>query len=128
MASEILDRSASKREDPYVSTQSTQLRSLLERLESQWATESVTFLRFTSAQRQCLELLARLDWIEGYRERFMARGVEGKAVSVDQEIMGAFSDDLDVVDRLFHAGIPVWYTRPIAQSLDVRVDKAATFM
>ncbi|KAK1216463.1 hypothetical protein PQX77_020905 [Marasmius sp. AFHP31] len=128
MASEILDRSASKREDPYVSTQSTQLRSLLERLESQWATESVTFLRFTSAQRQCLELLARLDWIEGYRERFMARGVEGKAVSVDQEIMGAFSDDLDVVDRLFHAGIPVWYTRPIAQSLDVRVDKAATFI
>ncbi|KAK1224724.1 hypothetical protein PQX77_012356 [Marasmius sp. AFHP31] len=128
MASEILDRSASKREDPYVSTQSTQLRSLLERLESQWATESVTFLRFTSAQRQCLELLARLDWIEGYRERFMARGVEGKAVSVDQEIMGAFSDDLDVVDCLFHAGISVWYTRPIAQSLDVRVDKATTFI
>ncbi|KAJ8094360.1 hypothetical protein PM082_010794 [Marasmius tenuissimus] len=58
----------------------------------------------------------------------MARGVEGRAVPVDQEIMGAFSDDLDAVDRLFSAGIPVWYTRPIAQSLDVRVDKAASFI
>ncbi|KAL0057410.1 hypothetical protein AAF712_015946, partial [Marasmius tenuissimus] len=128
MTSKILERSSSKKEDVYISVQSMQLRSLLERLESQWATESVTFLRFTSTQRQCLELLARLDWIENYQERFMARGVKGKAAPADQEIMGAFLDDLDVVDRLFYAGIPVWYTRLIAQSLDVRVDKAAPFI
>ncbi|KAJ8094359.1 hypothetical protein PM082_010793 [Marasmius tenuissimus] len=66
MASKILERSSRKGEDMYISVQSTQLRSLLERLESQWATENVTFLRFTSPQRQCLELLARLDWIESY--------------------------------------------------------------
>ncbi|KAJ8072103.1 hypothetical protein PM082_015661 [Marasmius tenuissimus] len=42
--------------------------------------------------------------------------------------MGAFLDDLDVVDCLFNAGIPVWYTRPISQSLDVRINKAVIFI
>ncbi|KAJ8072102.1 hypothetical protein PM082_015660 [Marasmius tenuissimus] len=68
LASTILERSSSKSEDIYIGVQSTQLCSLLEQFESQWASKSVTFLRFTSVQCQCLELLARHDWVDSYQE------------------------------------------------------------
>ena len=58
----------------------------------------------------------------------MSKGIQGSAASVNRDNMGAFSDNLDVVDRLFYAGIPVWYTRPVSQSLDVRIDKVSMFI
>ncbi|KAG7090327.1 hypothetical protein E1B28_011923 [Marasmius oreades] len=132
MASRVLERAESKKEDRYVTSQSTHLRQLMERLESQWATRMVTFQRFALAQRHYLELLARLDWIDKFRGRYMDGNVSGGGVSdgvpVDGRVVGAFADDQDVVDRLFHAGIPVWYTRPISQALDVRIDKVGDFI
>ncbi|KAL0062949.1 hypothetical protein AAF712_010170 [Marasmius tenuissimus] len=104
-----------------------QLRFLLERLDTQWATQAETLLRFASAQRQFLELKARLDWIQQYRDIFM-KGSDNRKEDVNVGVMGAFSDNPEVVEALFCLGIPVWYVRPITQDPDTRVDRVIGFI
>ncbi|KAL0563942.1 hypothetical protein V5O48_018115 [Marasmius crinis-equi] len=42
--------------------------------------------------------------------------------------MGAFVDNEDELDNLFHAGIPVWFIQPFSLSPDVRVDSLSGFI
>ncbi|KAK1233985.1 hypothetical protein PQX77_002825 [Marasmius sp. AFHP31] len=126
MVVDALERSKEHKDDFYICNQSMQLRFLLGRLDTQWATQSDTFLRFATAQRQFLELVARLDWIHNYRDRFMRPNDDPKDAAVPG-IMGAFADSPEVAEALFQLGIPVWYTRPISRDLDVRVDRVVNF-
>ncbi|KAF9255017.1 hypothetical protein L218DRAFT_1009027 [Marasmius fiardii PR-910] len=114
--------------DDYLVLQSTQLHTLLEWLRSQWTSKSITLLRFAYAQWQFLELLARLDWLESYSEMYMTRGMGQEAPPVSAKIMGAFSDNNNVVNRLFYVGIPVWYAGPISQALDAHIDCVEFFI
>ncbi|KAL0566092.1 hypothetical protein V5O48_015926 [Marasmius crinis-equi] len=113
-------------EDRLVGEESVQLKRLLDRLDSP-ASEDQTFLHFACAQCQALELLARYDWVTKYRKRYMGKD-RGDAPVVNNTITGAFTEDLDELDSLFHAGIPVWYLRCLAISPNVRIDSLASFI
>jgi len=67
-------------------------------------------LSVREAQRAFLEITAYLDHLE------ISKGnLDGSHLSSHgrrYQIMGAFTHDLDVCDRLFRAGIPVWLVRP----------------
>ncbi|KAL0565908.1 hypothetical protein V5O48_016111 [Marasmius crinis-equi] len=131
LASDVLVKASRNSDDVYVKSLSMELSALLGRLESQWATKDVTFLRFAHAQRQYLELTARFSWVERFRNAYMGMAIEkdgAQATGKAENVMGAFSDELDVVERLFRAGIPVWYVRPISQALDVRIDRVQEFI
>ncbi|THU81465.1 hypothetical protein K435DRAFT_693533 [Dendrothele bispora CBS 962.96] len=42
--------------------------------------------------------------------------------------MGAFTDDLDVLENLFQSKIPVYYIRSLSRAGDVRIDSVANFI
>ncbi|KAJ8074360.1 hypothetical protein PM082_009976 [Marasmius tenuissimus] len=102
------------------------LQRLLDQLDAP-ASQKDTFLRFSCAQRQVLELLARFEWVTVYRSKYMGKD-RGCPLSVNMNVMGAFTEDYDVLDSLYHAGIPVWYIRPISASPEVRIDAVVDFI
>ncbi|KAL0056772.1 hypothetical protein AAF712_016618 [Marasmius tenuissimus] len=112
--------------DRIVGEGSIHLNRLLERLDSP-ASESQTFLHLACAQRQALELLARFDWVKKYRDIYMGKD-QSNAPTADSSIVGAFVENLDELDNLFHAGIPVWYLRRFEESPDIRIDAEAYFI
>ncbi|KIK54141.1 hypothetical protein GYMLUDRAFT_103954, partial [Collybiopsis luxurians FD-317 M1] len=42
--------------------------------------------------------------------------------------MGAFTEDLETLDFLFHAGIPVWWVRLANNSPNARIDEVVPFI
>ncbi|KAJ3716051.1 hypothetical protein C8R42DRAFT_532579, partial [Lentinula raphanica] len=37
--------------------------------------------------------------------------------------IGAFTDDVSILDTLYHLGIPVWFVRPVQNTPDARIDR-----
>ncbi|KAJ8092482.1 hypothetical protein PM082_023735 [Marasmius tenuissimus] len=112
--------------DGIVGEGSIHLKRLLDHLDAP-ASLNETFLRFACAQRQVLELLARFEWVSTYRTKFMGKD-RGDAPGANLAIMGAFTEDYDALDSLYHAGIPVWYIRRLSNTPEVRIDKVVNFI
>ncbi|KAG1882378.1 hypothetical protein F4604DRAFT_1577378 [Suillus subluteus] len=65
----------------------------------------------TDAQRLFLEIYSFMEWILLAQPRMTA----GDSTSiVNSEWMGAFTHDSDMCNKLYIAGIPVWYVRTMA--------------
>ncbi|KAL0565826.1 hypothetical protein V5O48_016188 [Marasmius crinis-equi] len=96
------------KKEHFVAHTSKILCRMLERLDSP-VSRSETFFRFAYAQRNLLYLLARYKWVTIYRDKFNGMNRPYPPV-VNPTIVGAFTEQEDVADSLFHAGIPVWYT------------------
>ncbi|KAK1217024.1 hypothetical protein PQX77_020330 [Marasmius sp. AFHP31] len=113
-------------EDGLVGEGTIQLNRLLDRLDAP-ASLKETFLRFACAQRQVLELLARYEWVRVYRAKYMGKD-RGIPPEVSFGVMGAFTEDYDALDSLYHAGIPVWFIRRLSTIAEVRIDTVADFI
>ncbi|KAK7046048.1 hypothetical protein VNI00_007043 [Paramarasmius palmivorus] len=109
--------------DVYLRTYSSHLRATILRLQVA-APMADVLLRFRCAQRYILELDARIRWLEKYHKSF--EDVQTKNLNCyergDSSLMGAFTDELDVVESLYRSGIPVYFLRPF-RGVDVRVDE-----
>ncbi|KAK1220080.1 hypothetical protein PQX77_017179 [Marasmius sp. AFHP31] len=127
MIAEALECAKDHANNHYISNQSAQLRFLLGRLDKQRATQSETFLHFALAQHQFLKLTARLDWIANYRNHYM-KSTDHKSDLGCPAVIGAFTDNPELVEALFQLRIPVWYVRPISWDLDVCVDCVTEFI
>lgn len=112
----------SQKDDPYLAGCSTQLKRYLERLLKVPGPKEKCLLLFACAQRLLLETVARTNWLGIYASRIAAAPKRGPPPPV-LEVVGAFTEDLDTLDRLFYAGIPVWYVRPASETPNVRIDK-----
>jgi len=97
------------------------LKLLLHHLEFISTTFRATQRIVCETQRVTLELRAFLDYQEFYKPRMDKTYV----FSVNTDVMGAFTNDLNVCGALFRAGIPVWLIRPYTEIHSIRV-KALT--
>jgi hypothetical protein len=96
------------------------LENLLHRLEFIPTNLRTMQLSVREAQRVFLEITAYLNYFENYKVN-----MDGLSLSSHcgrHQIIGAFTHDLHVCDRLFRAGIPVWLVRPcrVLQSIRIR--------
>ncbi|KAG7086689.1 hypothetical protein E1B28_002627 [Marasmius oreades] len=125
----VKDLPANHQEDYYMKNNLEQLRRLLDRLQLAAPKEEV-FLRFRCAQRHLLELDARSRWVTKYRAKFgMARELgQEHTVLADENLMGAFTDNLDDLENLFQSHIPVYYVRPLSRAGEARVDRLEDFI
>lgn len=76
------------------------------------------FMTLSLLQRSCLEFTALFKWVTTYRARCNSRTTKWDTL----DVVGAFTDDLDVADGLFHAGIPVWVVHPLKDLFKLRID------
>ncbi|KAG7088003.1 hypothetical protein E1B28_012042 [Marasmius oreades] len=78
-------------------------------------------LTFSLCQRAYLELAAHIEWLSVYRPRVhnppSVRPLE------EANVVGALTGDSETAERLFYAGIPVWYLQPLDQKDSTRVDR-----
>ncbi|KAF9230549.1 hypothetical protein BU15DRAFT_83492 [Melanogaster broomeanus] len=81
---------------------------------------------FAQAQRAFLDIWAFMEYVEVVQPRINFPDYLPHAVS--NKWMGAFTDQLRVCERLFHARVPVWLVRNDAQiRSDMNVEKPVLF-
>jgi hypothetical protein len=97
------------------------LENLLHRLEFIPTNLRTVQLSVREAQRVFLEITAYLDYLEIFKSNM--DGLSLSSHDRRDRIMGAFTHDLDVCDRLFRAGIPVWLVRPCCVLQSIRIRK-----
>lgn len=76
-----------------------------------------SFLLLAMAQRVFLEYTARYNWVTTYKLRMSQRLV----IYPREDVVGAFTDDYNIADVLFYAGIPVWHVHPIKDLPKLRI-------
>ncbi|KAF5341449.1 hypothetical protein D9758_014733 [Tetrapyrgos nigripes] len=114
-------------DDPYIRSSREHLRRLMDRLNLSAPMDDL-FLRFQCAQRHLLELDARIQWIKTFRERYGATPSVDHPSMADASLVGAFTDDLDVLENLFQCQIPVYYVRILSRAGNARIDKLQQFL
>ncbi|THV00650.1 hypothetical protein K435DRAFT_793991 [Dendrothele bispora CBS 962.96] len=119
LISSSLDRPAPVKNDHYVREGRAALQRLVERLQVV-STHEECLLLVACIQRQYLELYARIEWLDKYLPRIQA---QEKTHPANLDLMGAFAYSADDLQRLFHAGIPVWFIREVTYLPTLRIDK-----
>ncbi|KAF5314223.1 hypothetical protein D9758_019030 [Tetrapyrgos nigripes] len=114
-------------DDPYIRSSREHLCRLMDRLNLSAPMDDL-FLRFQCAQRHLLELDARIQWIKTFRERYGATPSVDHPSMADASLVGAFTDDLDVLENLFQCQIPVYYVRILSRAGNARIDKLQQFL
>ncbi|KAF9060482.1 hypothetical protein BDP27DRAFT_1430050 [Rhodocollybia butyracea] len=110
------------RSDEYLILGSTQIKRLLDRLHLPASREEL-FLRVACLQRQILELNARNHWLGPEWQERINDAKARRRTHEPADIIGAFTEDLDHLDLLFYAGIPVWFVRSVSKTPEARIDK-----
>jgi hypothetical protein len=87
------------------------MRSTLLRLKDQPLSFQDTVGQVAEFQRLCLDVNAMLDFVTIYHPR-LSNDPNQLKPTVNFNIMGAFTNDLEVTSKLHHCGIPVWLIRP----------------
>ncbi|KAK7442012.1 hypothetical protein VKT23_016289 [Stygiomarasmius scandens] len=121
LVNSALERAPTVKNDRYVRDGRASLQRLVERLQLV-STRDECLLLVACLQRQYLELYARLEWLDLYQPRIQN---QEKSYNVNAQLMGAFAYNAEDVQRLFHAGIPVWYVRDVTLLRGIRVDTVA---
>ncbi|THU88003.1 hypothetical protein K435DRAFT_803851 [Dendrothele bispora CBS 962.96] len=119
LVSSALDRPTRVKNDHYIREGRAALQRLVERLHVV-STHDECLLLVACLQRQYLELYARIEWLDKYLPRIQA---QERTHPVNLDLMGAFTYSPDDLQRLFYAGIPVWFTREVTHIPSLRVDK-----
>ncbi|KAF5342868.1 hypothetical protein D9758_016103 [Tetrapyrgos nigripes] len=114
-------------DDPYIRSSREHLHRLMDRLNLSAPMDDL-FLQFQCAQRHLLELDARIQWIKTFRERYGATPSVDHPSMADASLVGAFTDDLDVLENLFQCQIPVYYVRILSRAGNARIDKLQQFL
>ncbi|KAJ3716224.1 hypothetical protein C8R42DRAFT_541669, partial [Lentinula raphanica] len=77
-------------------------------------------LVFSCLQRVFIETYAHFQWLTKWYPRL--RNVDS-SFPVDNNVMGAFTGDLNSAADLFRIGYPVWLVRPYAELPSIRIDQ-----
>jgi hypothetical protein len=93
--------------DPFLDILASDLRHARIRLELCPGSFREVLQGVTQFQRVFLETFAYLDWYE----EFEPRAFSPDYYAVETDLMGCWSDDPMIVQRLEKAGIPVWFIR-----------------
>jgi hypothetical protein len=101
--------SANNNHHPAICPLSTNLRRTLNRLRAVAMTRREVLFECRQVQRQWMELRALMDYIEIYEPH-----MEGPPAKEVANVIGCFVRDPHVAERLFSAGIPYWFIRPVA--------------
>jgi hypothetical protein len=127
LAKQLLKQIPENTKDNFVLEGSANLHRLLDRLQI-LSTCKELFLRVACAQRQLIELHARLRYInEKWETRFREAKLHKKAPDI-VDVVGAFTEDLDALDALYYAGIPVWFVRHTSLIPKPRIDQVQDFI
>ncbi|KAL0573814.1 hypothetical protein V5O48_008141 [Marasmius crinis-equi] len=106
--------------DQYTRSYIFALKCLLARLSS-LASFKETAMAFSLCQRVYLALSARLSWFRDYVVQLREPSVA--PLKTVAHVVGALVGDHETCERLYLAGIPVWYTRRLDRKEGVRVDQ-----
>ena len=114
MCTELLQRisqlESKHRVDAVITQTKSQLKKYLERL-SMRGTRNELCLLISCIQRVFLGLYARVEWLVKWFP-CLSDPDQSHASEVDDSVMGAFTDNLDIAGDLFRLGIPLWLVRP----------------
>ncbi|KAL0572514.1 hypothetical protein V5O48_009456 [Marasmius crinis-equi] len=112
--------SSGLREDKVTTRYIFDLKFLFARLASLSSYREAA-MTYALCQRAYLELTARVDWLTTYRRRVddpsSVRPLD------DAKVVGALTGDDETAMRLFHAGIPFWFSQPLVKKEHTRVDR-----
>lgn len=102
------------------------LNLLLRRLERLPLGFEHACLTVAETQRVARLLQALTDYVVLYKP-MLDGNIERDGASSDAyaHLMGAFASDITTLQRLFRAGIPVWFFRPLSEACNYRVDALA---
>ncbi|KAJ3966182.1 hypothetical protein EV361DRAFT_936342 [Lentinula raphanica] len=109
--------------DVYLEQGTSQIQRMLSILLAAASRENIR-TRVAFLQRNILEIDARIR----YRSQRWADASCRNEDPVRLDVIGAFTDDLSTLHTLYNLGIPVWYVRPVRNTPDARIDRAATHL
>ncbi|KAK0429917.1 hypothetical protein EV421DRAFT_1939721 [Armillaria borealis] len=103
------------------------LHDLLERLQHLPMSLEKVQLSVWETQHVVLYLQALIDYMLIYKPRMDTAADSSVSRKADPELMGAFTNDAQIAQCLFRAGIPVWIVRHVDQLPNIRIDKTDHF-
>jgi hypothetical protein len=123
VAMEIFERATKPnlKDRALISWRVLHVRHLLQRLEYIPANLRHVQLGVSELQRFLLELIGAADWYEVFEPR---RKVANSTWHNDPaRTLGAFTNNLEVCDQLFHMGLPVYLVRPWDELPTIHIQK-----
>ncbi|KAJ3816452.1 hypothetical protein F5880DRAFT_1512651, partial [Lentinula raphanica] len=109
----------SSRSDPQVKSYRGQVSYLLGHLRTIPSSFLETRMIFAMCQRCCLELDARITWVQSVAPSWGQ--MEAWRVPKLREVVGAISSQPLIVESCFRSGIPVWYLRSLPVHPQIKV-------
>jgi hypothetical protein len=85
------------------------MKSTLTRLRDCPMTFRDVVAQFADLQRVCLDLKAVLDFISTYEPCLQTN--EPPPLAADMTLMGSFTSNLEIANKMYKCGIPVWLVR-----------------
>jgi hypothetical protein len=126
LSQRVLREVPSDVDDSCLDSLATNLRRFLDRLEIPGTQEKV-FIMVTQVQRCLLELNARSRWV-GAEWRTRLKDAASHVRHPLAPVIGAFTENLNDLDLLFYAGVPVWYICTVESMPYVRIDSVVPFL
>ncbi|KAJ3970823.1 hypothetical protein EV361DRAFT_992937 [Lentinula raphanica] len=110
--------------DPYLTQGALQVNRMLQALLMA-APRKMINLRVALLQRNILELDAHIRYrSQSWTAAINKNRLSGKIPAL-LDVIGAFTDDLTILDTLYYLGIPVWFVRPVTETPDARINRSA---
>ncbi|KAK0442562.1 hypothetical protein EV421DRAFT_1949390 [Armillaria borealis] len=103
------------------------LHDLLERLQYLPMSLEKVQLSVRETQRVVLYLQALIDYMLIYKPRMDTAADSSVSRKADPKLMGAFTNDAQIAQCFFRAGIPVWIVRHVDQLPNIHIDKTDHF-
>jgi hypothetical protein len=122
MCQAVLGNSPKNSDDPHIMDYTGTVGRIVEQLEAA-ASQEVTFQRVAFIQHKVLELDARVRWLGKTWQDKLADARARRKKHLTMDVVGAFVENLEDADLLFHAGIPVWLVRRVRDLYNPRVDE-----
>ncbi|KAJ3746907.1 hypothetical protein EV360DRAFT_89979 [Lentinula raphanica] len=110
----------SARNDHKVKLYRNRIQYVLGHLTHEASNFSETLMAWRICQRACLELRARITWIQSVEPRWGV--LEVYRVPTKRIVVGALTDRPEIAENCLRVGIPVWLYRRLPPHPDVVVD------
>ena len=103
---------------PIICPLSVSLRRTLSHLRAVAMTRREALFECRQVQRQWMELQALMDYTEIYEPRMEGHIPPAKETA---NVIGCFVQEVHTAERLFSAGIPYWFIRPVSTFSDENI-------
>lgn len=96
---------------PVIAPLSANLHRTLSRLRAVAMSRREVLFECRQVQRQWMELRALMDYVEIYEPRMAGRLPPTQEIA---SVIGCFIQEVDIAEKLFSAGIPYYFIRPVS--------------